>query len=407
MVADGTAEMVEITPRYRALQHCLACGGTAFEPVYQRSDYTLSTPTHSVTFDLDYRFCPQCGLVFMNPQLEQACIDQYLLHISFTTMTLEPSLEACADKFRPEELAYLEQHVGPGAKVLEVGSGDGHLLYYLQQQMGYEVTGIDLSETYVAYARDNLGIDARLCALEALQAEDGCYDLILSKHTFEHLSDPLAGLRKVRRLLKDDGLFILVVPSVYSAVFTLRDMFSAHNYLFSGNSMRRVLAQSGFEIIQGDEGEELAYLLRKAPPQQTFKSGDVEPVSIFLQQAVARYRQEIGQAIEHVRHHLAQWKETGARLVIFGAGEHTHTLLELFDFSGCDVRFLVDSKRQLRNSWRYGYRVLHPDDLAAERFERILISSHEYQEEIAGQLEEMGFGEKIFRIYPHRIGSGS
>ncbi len=391
--------MIEVVPRYHEVIHCLVCGSTVFDPVYRRNGYTLSTSTHRLSFDLSYQHCSGCGLVFMAPQLSQQSIDQYLLHIAFTTMEQRPSLRQCGQQLRPVELETVRQHLEPGADVLEVGSGDGKVLYYLQEVLGYRVCGIDLSETYVEYTRNALGLDTRMESLESFEGRREGYDLILSKHTFEHLADPVSGMRKVREMLKPGGLFILVVPSLYSALYTLRDMFSAHNFLFTSYPMRRVLAEVGFEVISSDEGEELSYILRRGEPVVYHGKAAPGEVARFLDHALNHYERRVGSAILRLNEALRQWRASAARLVIFGAGEHTATLLEQFDFSGCDLRFIVDSNHHLRNSEHYGYRVVHPDDLAGEEFDRVVISSHEYQEEIATQLTELGYGEKIYRIY--------
>ncbi|MDD5275333.1 MAG: methyltransferase domain-containing protein [Methylovulum sp.] len=42
--------------------------------------------------------------------------------------------------------------------------------------------------------------------------EDSSYDFVLSSHCIEHLANPLQGLAEWIRVLKQDGLFVLVVP---------------------------------------------------------------------------------------------------------------------------------------------------------------------------------------------------
>lgn len=42
--------------------------------------------------------------------------------------------------------------------------------------------------------------------------EDACYDFVLSSHCIEHLANPLQGLAEWLRVLKEDGLLILIIP---------------------------------------------------------------------------------------------------------------------------------------------------------------------------------------------------
>lgn len=41
---------------------------------------------------------------------------------------------------------------------------------------------------------------------------DGSYDFVLSSHCIEHLANPLGAIKEWKRVLRDDGLLVLVVP---------------------------------------------------------------------------------------------------------------------------------------------------------------------------------------------------
>ncbi len=395
-----TTAIIKVTPEYRNIG-CLLCGDSTLEPVYSRPDYTLSTVTHKLTFDLNYHLCQACGLVFMSPQLHQRCWDQYILNTCFTTME-SVDLTQEAEKLKSAENDFLSKQLNSNCSVFEIGCGDGRQLYYLQKTYGCKVIGIDLSQKFCNYATEQLGLDARNISLENFSAPEQSYELIFSKHVFEHLCDPLAGLRKVRRLLKDDGAFILEVPSVQAVNYSLRDMFAAHNFLFSPNNLRTLFARVGFSVESSYEQSELFYILRKIDPQPEVFASDYKQVKAALDESVPRYQQMISGATERLLQHLQRWREGAMKVVIFGGGEHTDSLFETFDFSGCDIRFLVDSNRSLRGGNRCGYQVLHPDDLANEVFDEILISSFVYQEQIAEQLDKLGVNARICRIYANR-----
>ncbi len=51
---------------------------------------------------------------------------------------------------------------------------------------------------------------AEATALPAIAG--GSYDVVLSSHTIEHTANPLKALQEWRRVLKDDGLLVLIVP---------------------------------------------------------------------------------------------------------------------------------------------------------------------------------------------------
>lgn len=390
-------EQVTVHPEYHPLA-CLVCRGSDLETVYERPGYTLSTPTHKLSFDLRYQVCRDCGLVFMNPQLDQSCWNAYIQSAVFTVMRQQIDPVACARKLRPFESDCLDGFLQPGMRALEIGCGDGLLLYHLHHHYGSETFGIDLSETYCRYVREHLQLEVAHLAVEELAAPDGSYDLIVSKHVFEHLCDPLEALKKVRRLLKDDGLFLLEVPSVDAPLLSLRDMFAAHNVLFSPVTLRNTLARAGFRIEACVEGPELAYVLRKGAAGEPGDS-DYARVGAFLQEEVRKYRSFYQGVSDRIETLLRRWRDTSARVAIFGSGEHTFSLLTEFDFSGCDIRYLLDSNRHLCGTRRYGCPIVHPDELAQLPVDDVLISSYAYQEQMAAQIAAMQLPVSIHTLY--------
>lgn len=390
--------MIDVDVQMHRISDCIVCGGDEFDTVYHRDGYVSSSPTHRLTMDIQYDLCNRCGLVFMNPQLDQVCWNEYLQHVSFTALS-EPTVEACKRRFQPHELAYLDRHISSPARALEIGCGDGHLLFYLKQQYGHTVSGIDLSRTYVDYAVTELGLDVRQCQFEKLDAEDGSYDLVVSKHAFEHMSDPFQSLLKVGRVLSDEGVFMLEVPSIHYPSFSIRDMFSAHNYMFSPETIRMLIARAGFEIIDSVEGGGLTYLLKKGEPEQISYDSSVALARSSLEKSLERYNRTFSVASERINQFVERCREKGYQAAVFGSGEHTLGLFELFDFDGCDIRFILDSNRQLSGTERYGYRVIHPDQLEHHPVDAILISSDAYQTEMVEQLAAIGYRGQVETIY--------
>lgn len=78
---------------------------------------------------------------------------------------------------------------------------------------------------YIAEAADLEGID------------DASYDFVLSSHCIEHLADPLQGLAEWTRVLKDDGLLVLVVPH-RDGTFDHRRPVTAFEHLVEDHASR-------------------------------------------------------------------------------------------------------------------------------------------------------------------------
>lgn len=95
--------------------------------------------------------------------------------------------------------------ITPQHSVFEYGCGLGQNLYGLPAR---EKLGFDISEYARAFCtRKGLRVVA---ALEAVPT--GAFDVVISRHSLEHLEDPLANLLVLRSLLKPGGWLILVLP---------------------------------------------------------------------------------------------------------------------------------------------------------------------------------------------------
>jgi len=67
-------------------------------------------------------------------------------------------------------------------------------------------------ETFVFNSQKAPGRQYVAEASELGRITDGAYDFVLSSHCIEHLANPRRGLAEWIRVLKDDGLLVLIVP---------------------------------------------------------------------------------------------------------------------------------------------------------------------------------------------------
>ena len=102
-----------------------------------------------------------------------------------------------------------------GSKVLEVGCGWGGMALEIAKQKNCEVTGISLSKNQIIYCKEKakeLGLDNQVkFELIDYREAKGNYDRIYSVGMFEHVGKKFYStfFKKISRLLKDDGLFLL------------------------------------------------------------------------------------------------------------------------------------------------------------------------------------------------------
>lgn len=103
--------------------------------------------------------------------------------------------------------------IEPGTKVLDVACGRGEWLS-VARDLGAEVSGIDISEKAVKSCLSALpGADVKQGVAESLPWQDGRFDLVTCLGSLEHFIDPVAAIRDMVRVAKDDARFLLLVPN--------------------------------------------------------------------------------------------------------------------------------------------------------------------------------------------------
>jgi ubiquinone/menaquinone biosynthesis C-methylase UbiE len=93
-------------------------------------------------------------------------------------------------------------------RVVDVGCGTGALTRELVGRLGVtNVAAVDPSGSFVAAVRERLpGVDVRVATAEQLPYADGDFDAALAQLVVHFMSDPVAGLREMARVLRADGV---------------------------------------------------------------------------------------------------------------------------------------------------------------------------------------------------------
>jgi ubiquinone/menaquinone biosynthesis C-methylase UbiE len=97
--------------------------------------------------------------------------------------------------------------VRAGQHVLDVGCGPGALTAELVERVGEDaVHAVDPSEAFIAAAKDRYpGVDVQRATAEHLPFEAGAFDAVLAQLVVHFMTDPVAGLREMKRVTSSGG----------------------------------------------------------------------------------------------------------------------------------------------------------------------------------------------------------
>lgn len=149
--------------------------------------------------------------------------------------------------------------------VLEAGSGTGRWVFYLRD-LGYDITGIDLAVDALRIAKE-YDPKAPIHADDILHTSypDRSFDAVISLGVVEHFEEgPQLAFQEASRVLKDDGLFFVTVPSqnLNRKLFAnpMKEfkrwlmkrkgvLYAFEEYRYTRNEFSELLAEANFEIL--------------------------------------------------------------------------------------------------------------------------------------------------------------
>lgn len=142
----------------------------------------------------------------------------------------------------------------PPSKVFDVGCGLGFLLGALDEK--HEKFGLEVSQFASDYAKKYAQIYNS--TIEDADLKENSFDVIISNHVIEHVDSPEIFLNKLKTILRKDGILILATPDFENVCAKLfkenyRMLYDkTHTNLFSFKSLKSMLIDFGFEILEVD-----------------------------------------------------------------------------------------------------------------------------------------------------------
>ena len=184
-------------------------------------------------------------------------------------------------------------------RVLEVGGGPGELSERMQNELGAQVSFLDISPRMVDLARER-GLDAQVGDVQALPFEDGVFDTVVAAWMLYHVPDLDRGLTEIARVLRPGGALIAVTNSILHLT-EFRELIAYPDVLR--------------ETFNRENGEEL---LKKHFPQVERLDLELE-VTVRDRQALVDYQQSTSVPTQPVPEQVELPFITHSRVSIFVA----------------------------------------------------------------------------------------
>lgn len=170
---------------------------------------------------------------------------------------------------RRSEAVFEFLQIGPGHRVLDLGSGRGFYLSFMRELYPEaDVVGLELDRPLLQTARKRVpGVRVVNASAYALPFPDDAFDRIVFSEVIEHIPDDARAMREITRVLAPGGILALTTPNadyplswdpvnkVLETVFgthiqqgPLAGIWANHVRLYSLEGAIRLVADYGLEV---------------------------------------------------------------------------------------------------------------------------------------------------------------
>lgn len=208
--------------------------------------------------------CQRCGLMRVDPYYtEKTLINFY----NFEYRGLYEEELKVSNEFFGREVEggrfiydYLKKYYFKrdfsGKTIFEIGCSAGGILFSFKEK-GNHVFGCDYDSSYLAYGKSK-GLNLKVGGIERLLELKKKADVVILCHVLEHVPDPVSELKKVKKILKKDGVIFIAVPGIYyihkSSQSSFEDYIqNAHVFYFTLKTLTKIAKISGLGLEHGDE----------------------------------------------------------------------------------------------------------------------------------------------------------
>ncbi len=203
--------------------------------------------------------CRTCGLVFMNPRPDEAEYQDIYKryseerHSHTTTEAIIQYINSVENKTKGESVAeFLRPYIHSGMKALDIGAGVGVLAAALRDRLKIDITAIEPGVLLAKTASDYYKLPFFNGNFDQYVEtnKNGKFDLLVLHHVFEHFSDPIKELYKLKQSLASNGILYIEVPNILDFKKPVNQFFDLlHPFSYSLETLHQVLKMGGFKII--------------------------------------------------------------------------------------------------------------------------------------------------------------
>jgi 2-polyprenyl-3-methyl-5-hydroxy-6-metoxy-1,4-benzoquinol methylase len=349
--------------------------------------------------DIKLAFCPDCNFIaniaFDPNRLEYTQQYENPLHFSPHFQNYAQSLA----KRLVERYNLYEKHI------IEIGCGDGYFLALLCK-LGNN-WGIGFDPAHIEHKKD-MALNNQVKIIADYYSEEYKRykaDLIVCRHTLEHIYNPKFFLEMLRRVIGNrvGTQIFFEVPNTQKIFHELSiwDIIYEHCSYFTPSSLAHAFSSSGFQVCELSQEYDDQFLCIHATPENQHLpyfdprySNKINSITSDIESFTSNYKNKI----ETWRSNLEQITKKGQQVVIWGGGSKGVTFLNIFKNS--EIEYVVDINPHKLGKYisGTGQRIVKPTFLINYQPDIIIVMNSIYLSEIRKIVNKLELKAKLISV---------
>lgn len=255
-------------------------------------------------------------------------------------------------------------------KIVEIGCGKGLFLDKMLEH-GHNVIGVD--PTYEGES------ERVIKEYYSEKHKDLKADLIVLRHTLEHISTPFDFLQMIAKANAPTTTIYVEIPT-FEWIFkngAIEDVFYEHCNYFTTKTIKALFTECEVVPLFNDQYIGIFAELGHLKSREELKEKEIEHYPSLFENALNKYQQLFANQ---------------TRKMIWGAGAKGSTLLNLMDPQATKVLGVIDINPKKQNKYigGTGHLISSPEILLENSVDEIIIVNSNYTNEIEAILKNMG-----------------
>ena len=300
-------------------------------------------------FPLEIALCDSCKLVTLTFVADPKTMFSDYLYVTSTTKTFQLHFTKMAeDLIRQFKL-------NNNSLVVDIGSNDGLLLSGFKK-MGAKVVGVEPA-TNLAKLANQAGIETlndffNEGTVEEIIKKQGKADIITATNVFAHIDDIQSVTHNVKKLLKDEGVFVIEAAYLIDMInqMTFDSIYHEHLCYYSLTPLANFFKRFNMRVFDVKHVDTHGGSLRVFVCNQNSRHHESPDVQKMLDNEIAANKVEnlkaFASRVTHTKKALVDCikslKSQGKKIAGYGAPAKATTLLNFCGLDSSDIDYIVD-----------------------------------------------------------------